>query len=81
MPIVHIDLVEGRSPERVEQLIRAVSEAVATALESPLENVRVIVNEMSHHQYGVGGRPWTEVVAERHAAESLQQEEHRGGER
>ncbi len=65
MPIVHVDLVEGRSPERVETMIRAVSQAMATSLEVPIANVRVVVNEMAPHQFGVGGRPWAEVAAER----------------
>ena len=65
MPIVHIDLVEGRPPERIEAMIRAVSEAMATSLDAPIGSVRVVVNEMAPHQFGVGGRPWPEVAAER----------------
>ncbi len=65
MPIVHIDLVEGRPPERIERMIRAVSEAMATSLDAPIDNVRVVVNEMAPHQFGVGGKPWPEVAAER----------------
>ena len=65
MPIVHIDLVEGRPPERIEAMIRAVSDAMATSLDAPIDSVRVVVNEMSPHQFGVGGRPWPEVAAER----------------
>ena len=69
MPIVHIDLMEGRGSERIEGMIRAVSEAVATSLDAPIESVRVVVREMAAHQYGVGGRPWPEVVAERQASQ------------
>lgn len=77
MPIVHVDLVEGRSPERVEQMIREVSQAMATSLEVPIGSVRVIVNEMAPHQFGVGGRPWPEVAAER-ARQAEQREPARG---
>jgi 4-oxalocrotonate tautomerase len=65
MPIVHIDLMEGRSPDRIEAMIRSVSQAIATSLEAPIDSVRVVVREMAPHHYGVGGRPWPEVVAER----------------
>lgn len=65
MPIVTVDMMEGRPPEKVEAMIRAVSHAVATSLDAPIETVRVIVHEMQPHQYGVGGKPWPEVVAER----------------
>jgi 4-oxalocrotonate tautomerase len=72
MPIVHVDLVEGRSPERIAAMIREVSEAVAHSLDAPIASVRVIVNEMQEHQYGVGGQVWPEVRRAR--AESQQEQ-------
>jgi 4-oxalocrotonate tautomerase len=57
--------MEGRAPEKIEKMITAVSEAIATSLEAPLETIRVMVYEMQPHQYGVGGKPWTVVKAER----------------
>lgn len=67
MPLVYINLMEGRPAERIEKMITAVSEAIATSLEAPLETIRVMVHEMQPHQYGVGGKPWTVVKAEREA--------------
>lgn len=69
MPLIHVDLMEGRSPERIADMIRAVSEAAAGALDAPIGAVRVVVNELRPHQYGIGGRPWPEVLEERRAAE------------
>lgn len=71
MPIVHIDLMEGRPPEKITAMIRGVSEAIATTLDAPIDSVRVVVNEMRAHEYGIGGRPYPEVAEERrwHAAE------------
>jgi 4-oxalocrotonate tautomerase len=54
MPLVHVDLMEGRSPERIAAMIRSVSEAIADSLEAPIESVRVVVNQMAPHEYGVG---------------------------
>jgi phenylpyruvate tautomerase PptA (4-oxalocrotonate tautomerase family) len=31
--------------------------------------VRVVVNEMQPHQYGVGGKPWPQVLQERRQAQ------------
>lgn len=74
MPIVQINMIEGRSPEKIEKMISAVSEAIATSLEAPIETVRIMVNEMEHHQYGVAGKAWTVVSAER-AAQKQEAEE------
>jgi 4-oxalocrotonate tautomerase len=68
MPLVHVDLMEGRSPERIAAMIRSVSEAIADSLDAPIESVRVVVNQMAPHEYGVGGRPWPEVLEERRRA-------------
>ncbi len=67
MPLVHIDIMEGREPEQVERMIAAVSEAIAVSLPAPIETVRVIVNEMAPHQYGIGGVPYPEVKRRREA--------------
>ena len=69
MPLVHIDMMEGREPEQIEKMVVAVSEAVSTSLGAPIASVRVIVNEMKPHQYGVGGKPWPLVVEERRKQE------------
>ncbi|MBW3605434.1 MAG: tautomerase family protein [Actinobacteria bacterium] len=67
MPLVHIDLVEGRPPDRIADMIGAVSEAIATSLDAPIASVRIVVNEMAPTSYGVGGKPWPQVVEERRA--------------
>ena len=70
MPLVHIDLMEGRPPERLERMIAEVSEAIARTLDAPIGTVRIIVNEMQPHQYGVGGKAWPAVVEERQRQQS-----------
>ncbi len=74
MPIVQINMVEGRPPEKVEAMITAVSEAIATSIGAPIDNVRVMVNEMQEHQYGVGGKPIAQVRAERRATQTTEEE-------
>lgn len=38
MPIVQISLVQGRTPEKKEQLIKKVTDAIAETLEIPKES-------------------------------------------
>lgn len=65
MPLVHIDMMEGRPAEKIEEMIGAVSRAISSSLEAPIDTVRVVINEMKPHQYGVGGKPWSVVIEER----------------
>jgi len=55
MPLIQINIVEGRSPEKKERLIREVSNLVAEVLEAPVENVRVMIQEMSPEHWGIAG--------------------------
>jgi 4-oxalocrotonate tautomerase len=73
MPLVRIDMLEGRPPERLEHMIAEVSDAIARSLDAPVETVRIVVNELKPHQYGVGGKAWPVVAAERRRAQETQE--------
>jgi 4-oxalocrotonate tautomerase len=55
MPIVEINLLEGRSPDAKEALIAAVTDAIVTAIDAPRASVRVILREMAPEHFGVAG--------------------------
>ena len=57
MPIIDITIVEGRSYEKKEALMREVTEATVRTLEAPPESVRVIVREISKSHFSVAGIP------------------------
>ncbi|WP_216827399.1 4-oxalocrotonate tautomerase [Alkalihalobacterium elongatum] len=61
MPFIQINILEGRTPEKKERLIKEVSHLVADVLEAPLENVRVLIQEMPSNHWGIAG----ESVAKR----------------
>lgn len=61
MPFVRIDVLEGRTPEMLEQLIERVSATVADTLQTPIDRVRVVVNEVPPHLWGIGGVPASRV--------------------
>lgn len=55
MPIAQINIIEGRSDEKKEKLIKEVSLAIANSLDAPIESIRVIINEMPKQHYGIAG--------------------------
>lgn len=61
MPIAQIHILEGRSDEQKETLIREVSEAIARSLDAPIASVRVILSEMPKSHFGIGGEPASKV--------------------
>jgi 4-oxalocrotonate tautomerase len=61
MPIVRIDLVAGRRPERKADLIRRVTAAVVAALDVRPDQVRVLLAEVPAEHWAIGG----ETIADR----------------
>ncbi|WP_027855959.1 2-hydroxymuconate tautomerase [Marinobacterium jannaschii] len=55
MPIAQINIIEGRSDEQKEALIREITEAIVRAIDAPPQAVRVIINEMPKQHFGIGG--------------------------
>ena len=56
MPIATINLIEGRTDEKKEILIEKVTLAIHEALDSPIDTIRIILNEMPKQHYGMGGK-------------------------
>lgn len=63
MPIIRIDLLEGRSDERKRALIRNVTAAVVESLGVAPEQVRVLVSEYAPDDWAVGGVSFAERAA------------------
>ena len=61
MPIAQLYILEGRTDEQKETLIREVSEAMSRSLDAPIERVRVIITEMPKNHFGIGGEPASKV--------------------
>lgn len=55
MPIVHIEIVEGRPEEKIEALIEEVTSTVERVLDAPRQSIRVVITEMPKTHYGIGG--------------------------
>lgn len=55
MPIINIQMLEGRTPEQKEQLIKEVTEAVVRTTGARKEAVTIIINDMKKENYGHSG--------------------------
>ena len=47
MPLVHIDLIEGRSPEQLKALVKDVTDAIVKDTGAPAAGLHIVLNEMA----------------------------------
>ena len=55
-------MLEGRDDETIEQCMRDVARTVQKSLDIPLENIRVLVNEVPKNRFSVGDQLKSEVL-------------------
>ncbi|MBL1223614.1 4-oxalocrotonate tautomerase [Enterococcus sp. BWR-S5] len=55
MPFIHIEILEGRSEEKIEELIVELTKTTEQVLGSSKQSIRVIVNEIPKTHWGMGG--------------------------
>lgn len=55
MPIVHIELLEGRTQEQKNAMVKDVTEAIVKNTGATKENVHIIISDMAKGNYAVGG--------------------------
>lgn len=55
MPLVHIDLIEGRSEAQLKALVADVTAAISKDANVPAERIHIVLNEMKPSRYSVGG--------------------------
>jgi len=60
LPLIHVEILEGRPPEKIRKMIEKVTDAVEEALEAPRPSIRVIVTEIPKTHWAVGGVPIAE---------------------
>lgn len=61
MPIIHIELMEGRPVDKIQSLIASVTETVSKELDAPKERIRVLVTELPKSHWGIAGVPASEL--------------------
>lgn len=57
MPIIQINMLEGRSDEQKKRLAEKVTDAVVEAIGAPRNSVRILIHQMGPYDFSVGGVP------------------------
>lgn len=55
MPVVHIEMMEGRSKEQKQTLIKEVTEVVSRNTGAPEENIHIIIRDIPSGNFASGG--------------------------
>lgn len=63
MPVIEVTLVEGRTTEQKNGLIRALTNAAHESIGAPLQTVRVILREIPLSHFAVGGETFAQRAA------------------
>jgi len=64
LPIIHVQIVDGRSEEDIKSLVGALTNATSENLNVPKERVRVLVQEVPETHWAVGGKVMKDLKAE-----------------
>lgn len=56
MPIVHIELLEGRTQEQKNAMVKEVTEAIVKTTGAKEEAVHIVITDMEKGNYAVGGK-------------------------
>lgn len=68
MPHIAISLAEGRTPEQLRGLLRAVHAAVEAELDAPAASIRVILTEVPRSHWLSGGETLAEKATRQSAS-------------
>jgi 4-oxalocrotonate tautomerase len=66
VPLVHVHMEAGRTPEQKNALLHAVTQAVHASIGAPVASIRVWITEFPATDFIAGG----EVLADRRAREA-----------
>lgn len=60
MPTMHIELFEGRSPEKKRELVEAITRETCRVLECDPGSVDIILTDVKREHWATGGVMWSE---------------------
>ena len=63
MPIIRVDMFEGRTPDQKRALVAALTEACGKALGSAPETVQVLLFDVSKQDWATAGTLWSDKGA------------------
>ncbi len=56
MPVVQVNLLDGRTDAQKRKMVAAITQALVKTIDTKPEKVRIIVNDMAHNAYAIGGK-------------------------
>lgn len=62
MPVAHVRVLKGHSPEQLRQVVVDVSAVVMKVLQAPADRLEVWVTEIDHALWGISGFPAQEAL-------------------
>ena len=62
MPLIRVELFEGRTPEQKRELAQALTEATCRVLGTKPSGVDVMFFDMARHDWATAGVPWSEAA-------------------
>lgn len=60
MPMIRVELFEGRSVEQKRALARALTDAVVQTLGGQAESVHIVFQDVARHDWATAGLLWSE---------------------
>jgi 4-oxalocrotonate tautomerase len=55
MPIIQVNLIEGRTVEQKRKLVAGITDAVVKSLDVEPDTVKIILQDMAKHDYSIAG--------------------------
>ena len=56
MPIIQVNLIEGRAVEQKRKLAAGITDVVVECLNVEPDSVRIIIQDMAKHDYAIAGK-------------------------
>jgi len=60
MPMIRVEMFEGRSVDQKRALARALTEAVVQTLGGQPDSVHIVFQDVARHDWATGGTLWSE---------------------
>jgi 4-oxalocrotonate tautomerase len=55
MPIIHVNLIKGRTVEQKRKLVAGITDAVVKSLDVEPDTVKIILQDIAKHDYAIAG--------------------------
>ncbi|MDF0480454.1 2-hydroxymuconate tautomerase family protein [Vagococcus sp. PNs007] len=55
MPIVNVQLLEGRTPEQKKAMVKEVTDAIVRTTGAKKEAISIVITDMKKEDYGING--------------------------